>query len=323
MYTYVLYKLIRTHADNMHSTKFTRPFKSVQPRNTGRPHANIIPHPAGYVAVDTPIGIINTDITKLYTMSTIQFNGKEYDECLYTLPLNKIHYTKVWIHNRWVDDMKVDEIIESIKTNKHTFQPLVGAIMTYGDRLVINIFEGGHRLTAYQKLQSVGELSKYIKTDSIVIQACIDPPIQLIRQKFEYINKFVPVTELYTRANLGDPDENDDIKNNINEVSKLFGKLYSKNAKTSNNPHRPNYNKYIFEGDLHKCVLDDDSGVMLRLLCEPERVIQMFEIMNEIIKHNDDYRDSIRIKAENAGCYIFVYGQSDWVNCIQNYTDFV
>lgn len=250
-------------------------------------------------------------------ISSTDFEGVCYQESLYKCTWSRVSHLKNWKCNREPDKQKVSEIVQSITDGSYAPMPLIGFIvMNVGEKIPqVEIYDGGHRLQAYQEINQKESKCQF----DILLHALINPPQELVYQRFKNINKMSPVTELYTRVD--NTEEYMKITKKVIEVGKRFRRKYKKNASTSDNPHVPNYNKFQLQEDFRTLCLEC-KHIQNMEECE---IMGIFEKINDIFKQKvektikDDLHKNPKVfkqveKAMNADCYIFICGRKAWMD---------
>ena len=256
-------------------------------------------------------------------ISSTEYEGEYYQESLYKCTWKKISHLQNWKHNRDPDKQKVSEIVESIRNGTYAPMPLIGFITMScdGKPPCVEIYDGGHRLQAYQEIEQVNCKCQF----DILLYALLNPPVDLVIQRFQNINKMLPVTELYT--SFDNTEEHMQLTKKVIDFGKIFRKKYKYNASTSDNPHIPNYNKFQLQEDYRSLCLEYKEIRNINV----GDVMIMFEKINIAFKekveesiNNNLYKNPKLFKqiekARNVGCYIFIYGRSGWINEFKSLT---
>lgn len=244
-------------------------------------------------------------------ISRVPHNGEIFIERAKRYKISKCKEFKRWTFNRVPDESKVNEIKQSIKNHTFAPQPLMANIKD--DE--VHVYDGGHRLKAYSELydESPEIISAYLGA-YIAVSEFENAPDELINQRFNNLNKSTPASSLYTSqnqsSNIGD----------FRGFGQIFKSKYPKAAKTSNNPHIPNYNPWALEESLAEFV-KDNVVELKNISCE--YLINAFEKLNNEYKNrctNGTNHHQVRVaKAQEAGCFIFVFGRDEWKKDIKKY----
>jgi hypothetical protein len=205
--------------------------------------------------------------------------------------------------NREVNELKVDEIFESIMND--TLAPSVIHISEIYDtnekKTILRCWEGQHRWHALKKFYRMkhNKNINHLFTCNIYKNDTDDN----IKIKFKNFNKLTPVPV--------DDDDDTEIKLKRIELVKYIidyiKKTWSELQSTSNNPHKPNYNIDNLYNQLNDYIKD----YKLENIC-----YQYFE--NKINEHNEKlknhydnkYKNKVPpnyiIKAIQSNCFLFI-----------------
>ena len=233
------------------------------------------------------------------------------EESLYECNFRYIPGIKRWKHNRPPDDLKVQEIISTMKNGTYVSTPLLGYFNIKDGKIKeVHIYDGSHRLEALKQVYNTGMLGN----GSFVIQACINPTEEQIKMKFRLINKVTPVSEIYTDMN--DPQEMLKYRKFIDEFGDQFTKTYQKNKSTAKNPHPPNYNPYHFKDEFSQLCIEYPKVKDYTT----EYIMGVFNTINTLYKDaytNITPTDKLRKyidKAHKSGCFLFIDDKTKWKN---------
>lgn len=162
---------------------------------------------------------------------------------LYGLTWNTLSKNNIcnWELNRPYDNKRIPEIVEQLKRQDY----VDGIIyLTKKDNTII-CYDGIHRIEALKWLEKINPHINH----KIVVHYYPYYNEQLIKSKFETLNKCVPVPELYTSAH-----KELNIKNMIEQVVKHFHTTYSNMFKPSAKPNIPHENRDIFTNKIQHII---------------------------------------------------------------------
>lgn len=151
-----------------------------------------------------------------------------------------------WELNRPPDLERCRDIIKYIGSHKGSTDWLL--YMIY-DNNNYKIIDGIHRYTALQQLCCVDEYKQQfdlvdlcvIKEKYILVSMMISPSIGETIDKFQTLNKSIPIPDLYIT-----PVENCEKRKIIEEITRVWTTLYKSHFTYSPNPQIPNINRDRF-----------------------------------------------------------------------------
>jgi hypothetical protein len=200
-----------------------------------------------------------------------------------------------WKFNRPYDSTRIPEIVEQIKKQDY----IDGIIYLASRENKIICYDGIHRIEALKFLQKENPDISH----KIIIHYYPFYNEQLIKQKFETLNKCVPVPELYTSAH-----KELNIKNLIENIVKHYQNKYYNMFKASSKPNIPHENR------------DNFTDKILHIIQE----LELSDIdYNKFIIVMDNYNDFMREAKNNSklskkqiekcdiyNCYLFI--EKEW-----------
>jgi hypothetical protein len=226
-----------------------------------------------------------------------------YQSCNYKLcKINNfeefVKSVKVWEKNRTLDKSRVNEIIESIKTNN--LVPGSFHISSINNKL--KLWDGQHRFEALKKCLKLN-ISKDKLSSLNNFYLYENDTKHLVRKKFININKSIPVTDLWTSEELEEMEKLkviESINYIINYLSDNFPSFY----KTTKYPNRPNFNRNKLE------------QILFNYLKNKECVVSKETFLNKILELNKKYKKGIHLnlsglpntvltKVQSGGLYLF------------------
>ena len=209
--------------------------------------------------------------------------------------------TEKWEFNRPADTDRVNQIKETIDSNKEVGDPIHLAKIEGKDKY--QCWDGNHRREAYiLYANELIENDLATQDDNIEILAWVHSPIteEQLKEKFKILNKANPVPELYMSTSiLNNELRLASIKNIIKRI--LSDRNFKKHKSLSNNPRKPNFN------------VTNLSNNLLRRLENVE--FNEEQVYRKILEVNDRYKqnqlfieqlsESCKKKCLETGCYIF------------------
>lgn len=256
--------------------------------------------------------------------SKITYEGSVYEDRSVIITGSKISLVKVWARNRPADESKIEEITESIKNGLYTPTALVGYFKVKNGKLSdVFITEGQHRLKAIQNmLKSDPSVVERMLLNQIQVQGLVNPPMDLVRRRFQQINKMCPATEMFTDLNVAENQA--ELNEYYKDVMKAFVCKYPCNKSTSNRPHPPNYNQFQFLESFRRMCTEHKKFNFMTI----DAVMDIFDQINndyqlaiqEDLQSNMDLKEKTKLQkrftkaGEKGKCFLFVKGQELWVN---------
>uniref|UniRef100_A0A6C0J6B2 ParB/Sulfiredoxin domain-containing protein n=1 Tax=viral metagenome TaxID=1070528 RepID=A0A6C0J6B2_9ZZZZ len=199
--------------------------------------------------------------------------------CKISNPKNFFKLVKIWDKNRILSTERCDELIDSIKKKELVSSSLhISQVIDSKGNIKYKLWDGQHRFYAFKKIY---------KENKDLINCTVnlyynDNKFGII-QKFNNINKAVPISCIYTDENL-DEMKQLKIKEITEHVIKKFVDNYQEHSKHTRRPQRPNFNRDV---------LQDELVVYIK-----ER--HLFDInkdlfWNKIMELNDKYKKGVHI----------------------------
>jgi hypothetical protein len=210
---------------------------------------------------------------------------------------------KNWEMNRPADIDRFREIIKYLASHKGATDWMF--YMIYENN-TYKIIDGLHRFTAIQLMCLSEEYTQQydlvdlylIKEKSVFVSILISPSIGETIDKFQTLNKSIPISELYIS-----PVENVDKRKIIEELSRVWMSLYKPHFVHSPNPQIPNTNRDRFIDILdilyEKNFIHNSTKHILE---------NKLNDLNKFIKENIPTRVSPKAlqKCGETGCYLFL-----------------
>ena len=229
---------------------------------------------------------------------SILYEDNNYKLCKINNFKEFVKNVKVWEKNRTLDKSRVNEIIESIKTNN--LVPGSFHISSVNNKL--KLWDGQHRFEALKKCLKLNISEEKLNSLNI-FYLYEDDTKYFVRKKFININKSIPVTNLWTSDELEEMEQLkliESINYVINYLSDNFPTFY----KTTKFPNRPNFNRSKLE------------QILFDYLKNNKYVISKEKLLEKILELNEKYKKGIHLnlsglpktilnKVKNGGLYLF------------------
>lgn len=243
---------------------------------------------------------MNTTIVNNILEGKILCKNKDGSQ-LYGLTRNTLSKMNIynWELNRPYDNTRIPEIVEQLKRQDY----IDGIIyLAKKDNRVI-CYDGIHRIEAIKYLQK----TKNNINHKIIVHYYPFYNEQLIKYKFETLNKCVPVPELYTSAH-----KELNIKNMIEDIVKHFYVKYFNMFKPSAKPNIPHENRDNFTNKIQNIIEQLDLFHM-----NFNDFINFMEKYNIILREKVNQNETkIKLskkqleKCKYNNCYLFI--TKDW-----------
>lgn len=223
-----------------------------------------------------------------------------------------------WHLNRPYDKVRIPEIAEQLK--KQNYVDGIIYLSFYKKNKII-CYDGIHRIEAlkylYTNENTITNNENTITNNNtnnvfnnninhtLIVHYYPSYNETFIKNKFESLNKCIPVPELYTISH-----KELNTKNLIEDIVKYYTKKYTNLFKPTSRPNIPHENRdnftdkilYIInELELHNIIFDD----FITLFCEFNNYMRDLIIKFKLSKNQID-------KCNNYNCYLFI--QKDWDN---------
>lgn len=197
-----------------------------------------------------------------------------------------------WVLNRPYDINRLPQIIRDLETQDYIDGVIY--LTCLGGRLIC--YDGIHRIEALKLIDTKIDHKIFIHYYPVYDE-------KLIKQKFESINKCLPVPEIYTDAH-----KELDIKKKIVDIVKHFTEKYSNMFKGTKRPNMPHENRDAFTDKMYELVKELD----IQEFCT-EKIINLVEQFNELMRSKKQFLKmtpkQIK-KCDENECYIF--SRRDW-----------
>lgn len=207
-----------------------------------------------------------------------------------------------WEYNRPYDPKRIPEIVCQLE--KQEYVDGVIYLVLNDDELIC--YDGIHRIEALKLLTK----QKTEINHKMIIHYYNEYDEMTIKNKFELLNKCIPVPELYTHAH-----KKLHVKNTIDSIVKHYTTLYKEMFKPSNNPIIPHENRDRF--------MDKIDYIVTELNMENidfDTIIDNINAYNEYIKRNiNKFKITIKQlkKCNDNNCYLFT--NKEWHYAFVNY----
>lgn len=206
--------------------------------------------------------------------------------------LSKINISN-WEFNRPYDTTRIPEIVEQLKKQDY----VDGIIYLAKKEDDIICYDGIHRIEALKQLQK--------SNHRMVVHFYPFYNEQIIKNKFETLNKCVPVPELYTSAH-----KELNMKNSIEQIVKHFYNRYYPMFKPSPRPNIPHENRDNFTNKIQNIIEQLDLYHMTS-----HEFIDRMENYNMYLRNNETENKNKITKNQLEKCiynnfYIFI--AKDW-----------
>jgi uncharacterized ParB-like nuclease family protein len=201
-----------------------------------------------------------------------------------------------WRYNRPYDPTRLNEIEHQLNQNDNV-DGIICVVKT-GENLY-ECFDGIHRLEALKKLSNFKNCDHYC----LIVQYYPTYNENQIKQKFECLNRCVPVPTIY----MNDSQELEK-KNSISSIVRIYKTKYKNMFKPTSRPNIPNENRDVFTDKLDEIM--DDIGIY-----DKDSIIYLLEQFNMFMKNNV-IADVIKItKTQKNKCIknnCFIFAKRDW-----------
>lgn len=200
-----------------------------------------------------------------------------------------------WEYNRPYDPKRIPEIVSQLE--KQEYVDGIIYLTLKDDELVC--YDGIHRIEALKLLTK----QKTEVNHKLIIHYYNEYDEITIKNKFELLNKCIPVPELYTNAH-----KELRVKNVIDTIVKHYTSIYKDMFKPSNNPIVPHENRDRFIDKIDYII----SEVNIENI-DSETFINSINIYNEYIKTNiNKFKITVKQlkKCSDNNCYLFI--KKDW-----------
>lgn len=238
------------------------------------------------------------------TMSNSKINGgtllsKHSDTSeLYSVYWSKLcqHTIVNWSLNRPHDNTRLTEIMYQLK--KQDYVDGLIYLTNIDGKLIC--YDGIHRIEA---LKILSDDPDYITDHKVMIHYYPIYNEYVIKEKFETLNKCVPVPEIYTAAH-----KELDIKNKIESIVKYFTEKYASMFKGSKRPNIPHENRDAFIDKVYSIV----SELEIQGFSDT-KIIHLFEQFNTLMSEKRRFLKlsaKQMAKCDSSNCYMFT--RKDW-----------
>ena len=201
-----------------------------------------------------------------------------------------------WHYNRPPDNTRIPEIIYQLKNQDY----VDGILYLTNDNDSIICYDGIHRI------ESLKLLSHDIKCNidhKLLIHYYPSYNEQIIKQKFETLNKCVPVPEIYTSAH-----KELNIKETVEEIVRYYTEKNPLMFKPSKKPNIPHENRDVFTDKVYYIIQE------LQLTnFKYDKILDAFKQFNNLMFEKKQFLKlsaKQRKKCEDNKCYIFT--RKDW-----------
>lgn len=203
-----------------------------------------------------------------------------------------------WHFNRPFDPARIPEIKELLKNQEYVDGIIY--LAKDGDKFIC--YDGIHRIEALKELSREREYKNEVNHRIFVHYFPVYTE-QKVKNKFEMLNKCVPVPRIYS-----DAERTLDMIEKVKDVIKYFTDKYPKMFKASCNPNIPHVNRDIFTDQVENILNELDLNVF-----STDKIIGLFEEYN-IINRNDKriikkLSSKQLAKCNENDCFIFAERQ--------------
>jgi hypothetical protein len=205
--------------------------------------------------------------------------------------------------NRPADLDRCRSIVNHISRHNGAIDTIIYMIYENG---TYKIIDGIHRYTAFYMLCETEEYKNdfdvvdmcLIKEKYVFISIMISPSIGETIEKFQALNKSVPISELYIS-----PTENTEKRKIIEDTSRIWMTLYKSHFTHCPNPQIPNTNRDRFIDLL--CLLYDKYNITT---LNKHVLENKLNELNKFMMDNIPSKVSAKAlqKCRDSGCYLFL-----------------
>jgi hypothetical protein len=214
-----------------------------------------------------------------------------------------------WYLNRPPDNARIPEIIQQLKNQDY----VDGVVYLANNNGSIICYDGIHRIESLKLLSHDIECNIDHK---LFVHYYPSYNEQIIKQKFETLNKCVPVPEIYTSAH-----KELDVKQNVEEIVRYYTEKYPSMFKPSKKPNIPHENRDAFTDKVYHIIHE------LQLTqFNYNKILDAFTQFNVLMNEKKRFlKLSVKQlkKCHETNCYIFTRKDWDRVFIISYYNDHI
>lgn len=211
-----------------------------------------------------------------------------------------------WEFNRPPDMTRIPDIEKHMKLHDY----IDGTIYMFkSDENTLVCFDGIHRIKALQQLHNISNENTF--DHKIIIHLYDVYNKEQIKNKFEILNKTIPLPEIYTKAH-----RELDTKNKVENIVKHFTEKYPNMFRPSKTPHAPHENRDRFNDRVYDILMNELQIIEFN----ESKLIRLFEEFNTTLKERKEH---LRISKKQLDKCItndcFVFAPKNWHNLFIKY----
>jgi len=203
-----------------------------------------------------------------------------------------------WHLNRPHDESRIPDIMKLLKTQDY----VDGVIyLSKDDEGGLICYDGIHRI---ESLKTLSQL-KLGFNHSMIIHVLSDYDDVKIRDKFDSLNKCIPVPEIYSEAN-----RELDCKQLVENIVKHYTSTYPLMFKPAKNPRLPHENRDRFTDRITHIIKDHNLG---EFSCN--KIVALLDELNDLMsRHSSSIKLTSKQREKCETYRMFMFSRKDWVN---------
>jgi len=225
-----------------------------------------------------------------------------------------------WEYNRTPDIVRVEEIVKYIERG-HSIDWLFYFIYLDGEVSSLAVYDGLHRMTAIgeyiKQFEKQQDIRCPLRDSTILISIRINPTPGEVVDAFTFINKSVPVPDLYFAKHIK--------KDIVENVVKKWQDKYKRHFKSTLRTNIPNINRDVFidiVGQIYDYYnINEDKKKLEKALNKINNYIKnIYDLPNNTISENapnNTVSENALKKCRETECYIFLVKHSALIDYIK------
>jgi hypothetical protein len=205
-----------------------------------------------------------------------------------------------WKYNRPADEVRIPEIRSQLLCQEY----VDGVIYLANDNGTLVCYDGIHRIQGLNSIY-VNPLFKTMAPDhKMFIHYYPEYDERKIRQKFETLNKCIPVPNIYS-----DAEKKLDCMEKVQGVVEYFTEKYKPMFKPSKNPNIPHVNRDVFTNHVETIIMELGLSSF-----NVVKIIKLFEDYNRLNEIDRNISKKLTCK-QLTKCYqynCFVFADKHW-----------